>query len=1088
MVVTGSASSRRRNANSSPSPSQKSTPPKRKRSTGTPGRPGRTPGSVSQHAKEQHEAEATALTEGIDQLDQITAALNLLREGGSLPKTDSLPRDWMSEETLVAMTEVIDENPRPSLEYVLGVLGATQVPKRLAERQRSSGARAFTSHLRNRAIRRKREAIEEKKKAEKIAAEEAAEKERIAREKENAEREQLEKKTAEEQREKDMADAADAEDEQMVDSDEKPELSAENAPASQPDGGAVPSPDGQGSVRVPKPEPVHGKASEPVSIAVEEKTEQSNEKAEVSKRTGKKSGGKAHPVIASEDRKTAVPGKQKVPGKSPKPSEVPAPSTSKSVAIDMEVEVEDSAVIAPAQKSASDSKQAPLTKKQEAHPKEAASNKQVKPMKTQDAVEESEEKAKNGASNTTARGKSEQKQPRPLSKARAAAKDAVMDDTTESLQPEKIIMRPESKDIPSPDAKTEEQAVGEKPGDAEVSPFELDLVAATAAAAAAVSNDSREPESNKTISEKKAVEVSAPLEMAVVSDTLTDPIAVKLKPQMATSNTSKHPKESLLPAEVIPAADAEQETKKDVSTSETPTKKSLRQGRKEQDTKDKAADKKSNVMGKTPPSIEKNQSSSKKTETQLEAEELSVGDRKNAPKLTVPPRKAMSPGRRRERETARRGKQEDHESDEVASDDKGKANAEPSKGLKEKLNEIAKEEEGEKKAGTKQPVRERSVKKIEHRVPKKRFQDAKEERVVEIPRTPKDVDMQIKGATPSSSHGTKKETSSAAKARKQKEKEKAPERRTGTRRKGYSREGLVQPHAPQTRLRRESFNLLDHSTLPSDTDKFIVDCFVVWKTINQEKIAIPFRRPVTVKDAPEYFEVVKNPMDLSTVRKHLEDKTIKTPEDFYSEMLLICSNAMLFNDAESDLYDLAQELRQKIRKEVKPVLKAWRAATIASKESEGNREAIAAVVRSTPKSPVAKPKEASSDSEKGSDGSAHQNTARGSARYPARRGTSSVTKSAAPRGRKRTVRGRSKTAAKGSARKSNDLSDDDFDVVTIPPPRGRRGGRGGTGRRGTSTREAGGAAARKRTRPAPEEPDEGRKRRRISGRKRRDED
>lgn len=52
-------------------------------------------------------------------------------------------------------------------------------------------------------------------------------------------------------------------------------------------------------------------------------------------------------------------------------------------------------------------------------------------------------------------------------------------------------------------------------------------------------------------------------------------------------------------------------------------------------------------------------------------------------------------------------------------------------------------------------------------------------------------------------------------------------------------------------------------------------------------------------------------------------------------MILICGNATLFNDRDTDLYDLAQELRQKIKKATKPVLKAWRAAMTAAKKEIG---------------------------------------------------------------------------------------------------------------------------------------------------------
>lgn len=126
------------------------------------------------------------------------------------------------------------------------------------------------------------------------------------------------------------------------------------------------------------------------------------------------------------------------------------------------------------------------------------------------------------------------------------------------------------------------------------------------------------------------------------------------------------------------------------------------------------------------------------------------------------------------------------------------------------------------------------------------------------------------------------------------------------------------------RLRRESTNLIDGAWQLADRDPHILRCVEVWEKINKNRITIPFREPVTEKDAPGYFSVVKRPMDMQKVKRLIEDGEIKSPLVFYRTMTLICSNAMQFNDSDSDIFELAVELQTLIKKECKDILNEWR--------------------------------------------------------------------------------------------------------------------------------------------------------------------
>lgn len=59
----------------------------------------------------------------------------------------------------------------------------------------------------------------------------------------------------------------------------------------------------------------------------------------------------------------------------------------------------------------------------------------------------------------------------------------------------------------------------------------------------------------------------------------------------------------------------------------------------------------------------------------------------------------------------------------------------------------------------------------------------------------------------------------------------------------------------------------------------------------------PFLEPVDAEalNIPDYYNVIKNPMDLSTMQKKMNAKQYATPDEFYADLMLICNNCFLFN-------------------------------------------------------------------------------------------------------------------------------------------------------------------------------------------------
>lgn len=81
----------------------------------------------------------------------------------------------------------------------------------------------------------------------------------------------------------------------------------------------------------------------------------------------------------------------------------------------------------------------------------------------------------------------------------------------------------------------------------------------------------------------------------------------------------------------------------------------------------------------------------------------------------------------------------------------------------------------------------------------------------------------------------------------------------------------------------------------------------------------PFRERVNWEEwgLYDYLQVVKEPMDLGTVRAKLGKNEYKKPADFARDMRLIWDNCKLYNQDGSDLYLLADELAKKFEDRVK---------------------------------------------------------------------------------------------------------------------------------------------------------------------------
>ncbi|XP_068192840.1 CREB binding protein b isoform X2 [Antennarius striatus] len=90
----------------------------------------------------------------------------------------------------------------------------------------------------------------------------------------------------------------------------------------------------------------------------------------------------------------------------------------------------------------------------------------------------------------------------------------------------------------------------------------------------------------------------------------------------------------------------------------------------------------------------------------------------------------------------------------------------------------------------------------------------------------------------------------------------------------------------------------------------------------QDPESIPFRQPVDPMQLciPDYFEIVKNPIDLSTIKRKLDTGQYQEPWQYVDDVWLMFNNAWLYNRKTSRVYKYCTKLAEVFETEIDPVM------------------------------------------------------------------------------------------------------------------------------------------------------------------------
>ncbi|ETV86168.1 hypothetical protein, variant 4 [Aphanomyces astaci] len=100
-------------------------------------------------------------------------------------------------------------------------------------------------------------------------------------------------------------------------------------------------------------------------------------------------------------------------------------------------------------------------------------------------------------------------------------------------------------------------------------------------------------------------------------------------------------------------------------------------------------------------------------------------------------------------------------------------------------------------------------------------------------------------------------------------------------------------------------------------------CHNILKNLITNPKSVPFLVPVdpVALAIPDYFKVIKEPMDLGTVRGNLENGVYPDPHAFAEQVRLVFNNCMRYNAAHTQVHVFAQKLLEEFEKKMKAVFK-----------------------------------------------------------------------------------------------------------------------------------------------------------------------
>lgn len=99
---------------------------------------------------------------------------------------------------------------------------------------------------------------------------------------------------------------------------------------------------------------------------------------------------------------------------------------------------------------------------------------------------------------------------------------------------------------------------------------------------------------------------------------------------------------------------------------------------------------------------------------------------------------------------------------------------------------------------------------------------------------------------------------------------------------------------------------------------------IVYSRMITHKNASLFAKPISEDHAPDYRDIVLQPMDLQTLKRNIENGTIRTTLDFQRYVMVMCYNAIFYNFNDELTCSMAKEMLRDALALIDDIMELWR--------------------------------------------------------------------------------------------------------------------------------------------------------------------
>jgi hypothetical protein len=101
---------------------------------------------------------------------------------------------------------------------------------------------------------------------------------------------------------------------------------------------------------------------------------------------------------------------------------------------------------------------------------------------------------------------------------------------------------------------------------------------------------------------------------------------------------------------------------------------------------------------------------------------------------------------------------------------------------------------------------------------------------------------------------------------------------------------------------------LDLTRARPKATSFLSVCKKIIEQLDKQKNVWPFRQPVRKEEVPDYHDIIKQPMDLQTIKQKIDMGKYSDKQEFENDVKLIFSNAKTYNQPNTVYYKYAEEV------------------------------------------------------------------------------------------------------------------------------------------------------------------------------------